>query len=238
MQDRECPRIRTIAPSIAPLQTPGVVPSATAQAILRAADIPLAPIEIATSPDEAVACFRALKRPVALKIESPDIAHKTDAGGVLLNLDDEAEIRSGYVSILDRVSRVVPAAQITGVGVQQMARQGVELVIGLKRDPVFGMVVLAGLGGIFVEVLRDFAMRRVPVTTEEAQRMLAELRCQVILDGVRGQSAVDRTALARIISRVSQLCHAMQDQLRELDLNPVICAGDAIEVVDWLMVVD
>jgi acetyltransferase len=216
----------------------GVVPSIAAQALLRAAEIPLAPIEIATSAEAAVRCFHGLRTPVALKIESRDVPHKSDAGGVLLNLDDEEAIRAGYASILDRVTRALPDARISGIAVQPMAKRGVEFVIGLKRDPVFGVVVLAGLGGIFVEVLRDFAVRRAPVTIDEALRMLAELTSQTMLDGARRQPVVDRIALATVISRVSRMGHAMQERLRELDLNPIICAGASIVAVDWLLVLN
>ena len=174
--------------------------------------------------------------PVVLKIESPDITHKTEIGGVLLKLDDEAAIRAGFQTLLQRAARARADARIEGVVVQAMARGHVELVIGVKRDETFGMIVMVGLGGVFVEVMKDVAFRRAPFGVDEGLRMLGELRMGALLDGARGQAAVDRPALARLLSDLSAWAAAMSPTLEELDLNPVLVGPDGPVGVDCVMV--
>jgi acetyltransferase len=208
------------------------------QALLEAAGVGCVPIRLARSAEEAAAIARAFERPVALKIESPDIAHKTECGGVVLGIDSDSAVREAYAGILRNVAQSHREARITGVAVQPMAPAGTELVVGLQRDPVFGMVVMVGLGGIFIEVLRDVAFRKAPIDHGQALAMLDELQGRAVLDGVRGHAPVSRAAIAELLVRVSLLGAAHAIRLRELDLNPVIAAGASLHVVDWLLVMD
>lgn len=214
----------------------GVVPTLAARDALRACGVNLCATELAADADAAVAAARRLGYPVALKIESRDLPHKTEAGGVKLGLQDDAQVRASYAAILESARRYAPDAHIDGVIVQAMAAGDVELVVGLKNDPVFGPVVMAGLGGVFVEVLKDVAFRKAPVTPAMALRMLDELKAAAILSGVRGKPAIDKGAVARLISAVSVLGAAAADSLEELDLNPVLAGPASATAVDWLMI--
>ena len=214
----------------------GVQPSVQAAAWLREAGVPMAAVSLATSGDQAVAAWRAAGAAVALKIQSPDITHKTEVGGVLLHLNDEAAVRSAFASLMQRARTASPQARLDGVLVQAMATGSVELVIGVQRDPVFGMVVLVGLGGVLVEVLNDVAMRHAPFDEHEALAMLRELRMGAVLDGVRGQPGVNRLGIARMISKLSFWAAAMQPWLAELDLNPVLVGAQGPLAVDCVMV--
>jgi acetate---CoA ligase (ADP-forming) len=175
---------------------------------------------------------------VALKIESPDVLHKTEVGGVKLGLDSADAVRRAFAEITINVKQQRPHAAIEGIIVQRMAQGGVELVVGLKRDPVFGPVLMVGLGGIHVEVLKDVVFRAAPVTPTEAGRMLDELHGNTILDGVRGRPPVDRAALTRMISAVSVFGASAETRLRELDLNPVFASADGVIAADWLLVLE
>jgi acyl-CoA synthetase (NDP forming) len=216
----------------------GIVGSLDAAAALSRCGVPLCPVKLARTDEEAVAAADTLGYPVALKIESRDVPHKTDAGGVKLALRDADAVRSAYAAVTASVLAKHPEARIDGVLVQAMAPGDVELVVGLQRDPVFGTVVMVGLGGIFVEVLRDVAFRKAPVTPNEALRMLGELRSGALLDGARGKAPVDRAAVAQFVSTVSCFGAAAADRLLELDLNPVLAGPAGCVAVDWLMVLD
>lgn len=215
----------------------GAVATVAGVQILEAAGIPMAPVALADSADRAVALWRGFGKAVALKIESPDILHKTEVGGVLLHLDSEEAIRDGYATLMARAAAAKPRARILGAVVQRMAGGDVELVIGVRRDPVFGMMVMVGLGGVLVEVLKDVSFRRAPFDADEATRMLDELKTGAILDGVRGKRGVDRPALADLLSRLSHWAHAAAPSLSELDLNPVMASGAAIAAVDCVLLV-
>ncbi|HEY9446851.1 MAG TPA: acetate--CoA ligase family protein, partial [Burkholderiales bacterium] len=183
-----------------------------------------------------VAAAARLGYPVALKIESRDIPHKTEAGGVKLALRDAAQVRAAYAEIMDNARRYNAAAKADGVIVQPMAAGDVELVIGLKNDAVFGPVVMVGLGGIYVEVLKDVAFRKAPVSVATAGRMLDELKAAAVLHGVRGRPAVDRGRVERLISAVSVFGAAAGDRLDELDVNPVLAGPAGATAVDWLLI--
>jgi acyl-CoA synthetase (NDP forming) len=213
----------------------GTVASVPAQRLLEGCGVGTARIALAQSAEAAVSAAQALGYPVALKIESPDILHKTEAQGVKLGLQDAAAVRAAYAEVMAGAQRYKADARIEGVVVQAMAGGDVELVIGLQNDPVFGVVVMVGLGGIHIEVLKDVAFRKAPVTAAEAGRMLEELKGRAILGGVRGRPAIDREALERMISAVSVFGAAAGGRLRELDLNPVLAGSNAVVAVDWLM---
>jgi acetyltransferase len=213
----------------------GIVPTLPARAMLASSGVETAACELAKSADEAVGAAERIGYPVVLKIESRDVPHKTEAQGVALGLNDAAAVRAAHAAILDNARRHKGDAKIDGVIVQAMAQGGVELVVGLQRDPVFGTVVMAGLGGIHVEVLKDVVFRPAPVTAAEAGRMLDGLRGRALLDGVRGARAVDRAAVARLISAASRFGAAAGDRLESLDLNPVLAGPDGATAVDWLL---
>jgi acyl-CoA synthetase (NDP forming) len=234
------------APARAALQLPkpalpaatGAVSSMEGQALLQSFGVPTAAAKLATTADEAVAAAKALGYPVVLKIESPDILHKTEAKGVALNIADEATVRSAFAALTANAKQYKADARIAGVLVQAMAKGDVELVIGLKRDPTFGPVVMVGLGGVLIEVFKDVVFRAAPVTEAEALRMLDELKSKVILDGVRGKPPVNKKALAQMISAVSRFGAAAGPRLAELDLNPVLAGAQGVTAVDWLMVLE
>jgi len=159
--------------------------------------------------------------PVALKISSPDILHKSDVGGVVVGIKDPEELLSSYDSLLDRIRRRAPGAAVAGVYVQKMASSGRELIVGINRDSTFGPLLMVGLGGVYVEVLKDVTFGLCPVSPKRAKEMLASLTGYALLRGVRGEQAADLDAAADIISRVSWMATLLPD-IVELDINPVI----------------
>jgi acyl-CoA synthetase (NDP forming) len=223
-------------PEVALPKDGGPVPSMVARELLQRAGVSTIAAELVTSAEEAVAAADRFGYPVVLKIESPDILHKTEAHGVRLGLRDADSVRWAYQAVVDGAKRYKRDARIEGALVQPMAQGDVELVIGLKHDPHFGVVVMVGLGGIHIEVLKDVVFRKAPVTVAEADRMLHELKSRAVLEGVRGRGPVDRQAVTNMISAVSLLGAAAGERLTELDLNPVLCGPAGAAAVDWLMV--
>jgi len=187
--------------------------------------------QVATTPSEAAGVAKRLGFPVALKIVSPDIIHKTEVGGVLLGLNSAEEVSQGADTMLGRVRSKCPTANITGVLVQPMVSRGRELLLGMIRDPQFGPVVMVGFGGIYVEVLKDTVTRLAPLSHGEALEMLGELRMAPLLRGVRGEPPVNRSALAETICRFAQLAIDVTD-LREIELNPVVASPSGVVAVD------
>jgi acyl-CoA synthetase (NDP forming) len=207
-----------------------------AKSVLDAYGVPVVPEALAQSAAAAVAAAQGFGYPVALKVESPDIAHKTEAGVIRLGLRSAAELASAYDAVMTRAEAASPRPRINGVLVQPMLPAGVEVMIGARIDPLFGPLVVAGLGGVFVELLQDTALDLAPVTHDEALAMLASLKGKALLDGFRGGPAVERDALAEVIVRVSELAADQQEVIEELDVNPLICAGRRIVAVDALIV--
>ncbi|MCA1772959.1 MAG: acetate--CoA ligase family protein [Halomonas sp.] len=165
-------------------------------------------------------------QPLAMKVVSRDILHKSDAGGVKLNLVGEAALRDAYKTIVANAQCYDPSAQLEGVLVTPMVEKGVEVIIGMLRDPVFGPVLMFGLGGIFVEVWEDVAFRSLPITQADAESMVNQLKAQKVLEGVRGAQAVNKQALVLLLMRISKLVEAYPS-IRELDLNPVMAYPDS-----------
>src|SRR5919106_218137 len=192
----------------------------TAKEWLSAQGIPVVPTQLARSPSEAARLAKRLGLPVALKIVSPDIAHKSDVGGVRLHLASFAQVSKAYRDILAAVRSRAPEALLDGISVQPMAKPGIEVVAGLTRDRTFGPVVMFGLGGIFVEVLNDVAFRVVPLRPKDARAMIREIRGFPTLQGLRGAPPVDLVALEDILLKLSALAEA-HPEVREVDLNPV-----------------
>jgi acetyl coenzyme A synthetase (ADP forming)-like protein len=195
---------------------------AEARSILQAYQMRIPRSELASTPDQAVDFARQIGYPVVLKIASPDILHKTDVGGVKVNLRNASEVRDAFELMVYRAQRYVPDARIWGCLVQEMAPPGgTEILVGMNRDPQFGPLVTFGLGGIYVETLKDVTFRVAPFSPEEARQMLDEIRAHAILDGVRGQPPADKEAIVDILLRIGQL---VQDfpEIAELDINPVM----------------
>ncbi|MGJ3260976.1 MAG: acetate--CoA ligase family protein [Rhodospirillales bacterium] len=217
-------------------ETVGAVPSVDAAEILTGAGVPLAKVELAGDAEAAVAAAARIGYPVAMKIESADILHKTEAGGVELGLADADAVRAAFARLTENAVAYDPNARIDGVVVQEIRDGSVEIVIGLREDPVFGMVLMVGLGGILVEVNRDVVFHRAPVTEDQALGMLERLQGKALLDGVRGRPGVDKEKLAAMIAAVSRFGAAAEGALAELDLNPALAGPDGAVAVDWLMV--
>jgi len=217
--------------------TSGIMPVETVFRLLEEFAIPVIPIVLVHSAEEAVACAERMSFPVALKIESSGIAHKSDVGGVALNLADGGDVRNAYARILNETGRRAPDAKIDGVVVQRMAGTGVEMILGVKRDPLFGPVVLCGFGGILVELLRDTAVGIPPLSREQAQDMLRGLRGFPILGGLRGKPPAAIDALGDAIVGLSRLASSLGEQLAGLDINPLIVLpkGKGVVAVDALV---
>jgi acetyltransferase len=202
-------------------------------ALLEAYGIPMPPQTLATDPADAVAFAERIGYPVALKIVSPDILHKTDVGGVVLGVSDEQGVRAAFDGILARARAAHPQAPLRGVQVQKMASGGHEVIIGVTRDPTFGPLVMFGLGGVYVEALRDVSFRLAPLTRADAEEMIDEVRSARLLAGLRGAPSADRTALADAIVRIGQLA-ADHPEIAEMDVNPlaVFAAGQGALALD------
>ncbi len=216
----------------------GPVPTPEAVRLLREQGVPMARLALATSVEEAVAAAEALAYPVVMKIESPDILHKTEVDGVKLGLRTADEVGACFQDLMTAVGKARPDARLDGVVVQETATGKVEFVIGLKNDPVFGVVIMAGLGGVLVEVLKDVVFCKCPLTPMDADRMLARLKGEAILGEVRGRPAVDRQALVELLCSVSRFGAAAEGRLEELDLNPVLLSEQGAAAVDVVMVLN
>jgi acetyltransferase len=192
-----------------------------ARAILDAYGIKIPPSELAETPDRAVEIAAEMGYPVVLKIASPDILHKTDVGGVKVNLENAGDVRDAFDLITYRAQRYLPEARIWGCLVQKMVPPGLEILIGMNRDPQFGPLVTFGLGGIYVEALRDAAFRIAPFSRIEAQAMMREIRASALLDGVRGEPPVDQERLVDVLLRIGQLVLDFPE-ISELDINPFV----------------
>jgi acyl-CoA synthetase (NDP forming) len=203
----------------------------TAKELLGAQSIPVVPTSLARSPSEAVRLAKTLGLPVALKVVSPHIIHKSDVGGVRLHLANLSQVSKAYREILATVRARVPDAVIDGVSVQPMAKPGIEVVAGLTRDRTFGPVIMFGLGGIFVEVLDDVAFRVVPLRPRDARAMIREIRGFPSLQGSRGASPVDLGALEDMLLKLSALA-GQHPEIQEIDLNPIFAYPTGALAVD------
>ncbi|MCS7128718.1 MAG: acetate--CoA ligase family protein [Sulfolobales archaeon] len=200
--------------------------------LLESYGIPVAKAELASEVNEAVALAKKIGYPVVLKIVSPDISHKSDVGGVRVGIDSDDGVRSAFNEIISNVSERAPGSRIAGVLVQKMAPSGgIEVIIGGLRDRAFGPVIMFGLGGVFVEVLRDVSFRISPLLEEEAYEMLRELKGARVLNGYRGMPPVDKSSLVRIILKVAKILDE-NPEIDSLDLNPVMSYTSGALVVD------
>ncbi|CAD7337918.1 acetate--CoA ligase family protein [Sphingomonadales bacterium 56] len=206
-----------------------------AKAIMALYDVPVVQERLVQSADEAVQAASG-KYPVVIKVESPSIPHKTEAGVIRLNLGDEAALRDAYSAIMANALRETSPNDIRGVLVQPMVPSGVELMIGVRNDPQFGPLLVVGMGGIMVELLRDTALLPAPVTVAEAENMLRKLKGFALLNGFRGADPVDFEQLVRVVCNVGCFAADHADRILEVDINPLICAGGRITAVDALIV--
>ena len=204
--------------------------------ILDEAGIPTTSARLATSAAEAVKAAKELGYPVVLKIVSPDVTHKSDVGGVRLGLDSPETVTAAFAEISKAVKRHEPNARIEGVAVQKMARPGIEVIVGMSKDPQFGPVLMFGLGGVLVEVLKDVSFRIVPLEPRDARQMVREIKGFPVLQGFRGQDPADLEALEKLLLKLSAFVDA-HPEIEELDLNPVFAYKDGALAVDARIVV-
>jgi acyl-CoA synthetase (NDP forming) len=210
------------APRVPPVALPDTTPSeAEAKRLLASAGIQSAPEQACDSADAAVAAAELFGFPVVMKILSPDIVHKSEIGGVLLNVADVAAVRDSYSLLIARAKDAAPTARIEGVLVAKQLQGGVECILGIHRDPVFGPIAMFGLGGIFVEVMKDVVFRRCPFGDDVAEQMIRSIKGAPLLLGARGRPRTDIKALAHMLARLSAFAHAGGPRLASIDLNPV-----------------
>jgi acyl-CoA synthetase (NDP forming) len=207
-----------------------------AKAVIAAYGVPVASDAVVADEDAAVSAADALGYPVVLKVESPDIAHKTEAGVVRLGLGDVAAVRTAYREVMKAATAISPPVAIKGVLVQPMIAAGLELVVGAQNDPTFGPMVVVGLGGVMVELLGDAAAELAPVTLDQASAMLRRLKGYKLLTGYRGSDPVDLDAIARIVVAVSELAADEAERIAEIDVNPIICGPGRTIAVDALII--
>jgi len=199
--------------------------------ILEAAGIACTETRLARTRAEAVSLSAAFGYPVVLKIASKDITHKSDAGGVKVNLKNADEVEVAYDGIMQSAQRKFPQARIEGISVQCMAKPGIEVIMGMTRDPSFGPVLMFGLGGILVEVLQDVAFGVAPLEEKDAAEMIAEIKGKKLLEGYRGQDTVDKSCLESMLLRLSAFVDG-RPEIAEIDMNPVFARSDGAIVVD------
>lgn len=199
--------------------------------LLKRAGIPVVEAKLATTKKQAISMGKELGFPVVLKVISADVIHKSDSGGVRLGLDNSTQVGRAYSDIMSSVRQRHPQATIQGISVQPMAPPGIEVIIGMSTDSQFGPVIMFGLGGVLVEILKDVSFRIVPVTRRDAAEMVREIKGYPILAGFRGQKPASVPALEELIVKVSQFIER-NPQVRELDLNPVFAYEDKAVAVD------
>jgi acyl-CoA synthetase (NDP forming) len=208
-----------------------------AKEILKEAGINVVETKLATSKEQAVAISQKLGFPVALKIASTDVIHKSDAGGVKLGLKTAAQVGKAYDDIMKSIKKSFPDAKIEGVSVQKMAKPGVEVIIGMSKDAQFGPVLMFGLGGIFVEILKDVSFRIVPLMKRDAKEMIREIKGFPLLQGYRGSEPVDLENLENILLKVSEFVEKTPE-VKELDLNPIFAYKNGAVAVDARVILE
>ncbi len=202
-----------------------------AKAVVEGYGIPVTKVRVAHSVDEAIKAAEEIGFPVVLKIISPDIIHKSDVGGVIVNIKDSAGVKKAYEMILANVKKNKPDAKVVGMLVQEFAPQGLEVIIGLIRDPQFGPTVMFGLGGVFVEVFKDVSFRVAPLTEHDAEDMINEIKAKPLLYGYRGSEPVDIEAIKDALIKVGEMGLEIEE-IAEMDLNPTMAYPNGIKVVD------
>ncbi|MBI4299384.1 MAG: acetate--CoA ligase family protein [Chloroflexi bacterium] len=205
--------------------------------LIREAGIPVVETRLARSEKEAIRLAKLLGFPVVLKIVSPNVIHKSDIGGVKVGLTGERQVAQAYNQIMHGVSNVNPSATIHGVSVQPMALQGIEVIIGMYKDSQFGPLLMFGLGGIMVEVLKDVAFRLVPLTRRDARNMIREIKAYPLLDGYRGRDPADTAALEVALLSLSEFIEK-HPSIKEVDLNPILAYKEGLLAVDARVILE
>lgn len=205
--------------------------------ILKQIGVPVVETRLAVSQKEAVSISQRIGFPVVLKITSPDVVHKTDSGGVKLGLRSGSEVKKAYDDISKSVKKKYPRAFIHGISVQKMAPPGTEVIVGTSKDPQFGPVIMFGLGGIFVEVLKDVSFRVIPVTRKDAQEMIQEIKGFPLLQGYRGKEPAKIPALVGIILKISKFINE-NPQIREMELNPIFVYKNKALTIDARIILE
>jgi acyl-CoA synthetase (NDP forming) len=205
--------------------------------ILRQAGISVVDTKLAKTQKEAVSFSQKIGFPVALKIASPEVIHKSDSGGVKLSINNATEVKKAYDEIFKKVRKQYPDAVVHGVSVQKMIRPGTEVIVGTSKDPQFGPVIMFGLGGIFVELLKDVSFRVIPVERKDAQQMIEEIKGYPLLQGYRGKEPASISALVEIILKISKWIEG-NPQIKELELNPLFAFRDKVVAVDARIILE
>lgn len=205
--------------------------------LLKEAGIPVVEANLARTKKEAVALSKRMGFPVVLKIVSPDVIHKSDSGGVKLGLSNATQVGNAYSEILSAVKKHYPKAKIQGVSVQKMARNGVEVIVGMTKDAQFGPVLMFGLGGVLVEVLKDVSFRIVPLVKRDAREMVREIKGYPLLEGYRGQEPADVALLEDLILKVSDFVDK-SPEIKELDINPIFAYKNGAVAVDARVILE
>jgi acyl-CoA synthetase (NDP forming) len=208
-----------------------------AKAICTEYQIPVTTFKLAKSEGEAAEFAGQLGFPVVLKIVSPEIIHKSDAGGVIVNLKNEAEVKNAYAKILENAKKYNPGAKISGVLVQEMAPQSTEVIVGAIKDPQFGQTLMFGLGGIFVELLKDVTFRVAPLTRDDAYEMVTKVKAYPLLTGYRNTPPADLDAIINVLMNTSKLVMD-HPEIKELDLNPVMAYEKGAKTVDARIILE
>jgi acyl-CoA synthetase (NDP forming) len=199
--------------------------------------IPVTDFKVAKNGTEAVKFAQKIGYPVVLKTISPDVIHKSDVGGVVVNLKDATDVQNAYKQITNNVKKHKSDAKIVGVLVQEMAPQSTEVIVGATKDPQFGPTLMFGLGGIFVEILKDVAFRIAPVTEDEAREMIAAVKAYPLLKGYRNTPPADIEAIVKILLNTSRLVMEHQE-IKELDLNPIMVYEKGAKTVDARIILE
>ena len=205
--------------------------------LLKQTGIAVVETKLAKTKKEAVSLSKKIGFPIVLKIASPDIIHKSDSGGVKVGLANITQVGNAYGEIMSSVKQRFPKAKIQGISVQKMARPGVEVIIGMSKDAQFGPVLMFGLGGILVEILKDVSFRIVPVTRKDAEEMIKEIKGYPLLQGYRGQEPADISSLEQLIVKASEFVE-QNPQIKELDLNPIFAYKDGAVAVDARIILE
>ena len=202
-----------------------------AKQILMQSGINCTDTQLAATKEAAVELSEKFGYPVVLKVSSVDISHKSDAGGVKVNLKNKAEVEDAFDRIMESCKAAVPTANIEGISVQPMGKPGIEVIIGVIKDPSFGPTIMFGLGGVFVEVLKDVSFRVIPIEESDAEDMINEIKGKKLLEGYRGQDPVDVAYLQQMLLKLSDFVNKTPE-IQEIDMNPVFAYKDGAVVVD------
>ena len=194
------------------------------------------PQAVAATKEEAVEAAKILGYPLSVKIHSEDIQHKSDVGGVMLNIKDEKELEAAFDTVMGNCKKNAPNAKLLGVLLKPMLKTGAEMIIGVSNDKNFGPSVMIGMGGVFVELFKDVQLAPAPLSKNQAVKMIESLKAFPLLNGYRGKPVYDKDALAELLVSISQMAAMGKDEIKELDINPVFVTEDGVSIADALLI--